>query len=359
MALLASFAALLLGASLWLTDVFVWQREGGGFLWFYAARSLLLAIAATSLLAAFALSLSLLRQSRLVRGAIAAGVATAIALIALEAAAMFVGRSHGVGYTLASRVWYHRNWGVPNSLGYRDHEHTPVAGKKIVFTLGDSYTAGAGVPRAQRYADVLAALRPDLQVMNLGVCGLATADEYERLRQHPVRPDLVLLQYYPNDVEEPAQRAGHTMPPFTPYADLPWFVPAYLVRNSFAANFAYWELPHTDGDGYLQFMMRMEHEPAVTRLQVAEFEKFCAWTGERHVPLVVVLMPLLEDLAWSRSANADVKAFFAERAVPVLDVADLIEDLPVEQRLVNHHDGHASAAVHERVGRALAKLLHT
>jgi hypothetical protein len=355
---LAVAAVLLLIACLWLTDVFLWQRESGGFLVFYAVRSLLLALVAAALLAAFALSLARLRDSRVARRCVAAGLATALSLIALEEVFMFVARSHNVGYTLASKLWYHHHWGMPNALGYRDHEHVPAPGKKIVFMVGDSYAAGAGVEREQRFADVFAGLRPDLQVMNLGVCGLDSVEEYKRLEAHPVHPDVVVLEYYPNDVDGAAKRAGHDPPDFEPYADLPCFVPVWFVRNSFLANFAYWQLPHGDGDAYLRFMMDMEHDPAVSRLQLEDLAKFCTWTNERRAGLVVVLMPLLEDLAWSRTANADVKAFFESQHVPVVDVADLVADLTVAQRLVNHHDGHASRVVHERIGHALAKLIH-
>jgi hypothetical protein len=131
----------------------------------------------------------------------------------------------------------------------------------------------------------------------------------------------------------------------------------YLVRASYLANFVYWQLPHGDGRPYEAFLTAMFADPQVIAGHRQDLARFCTWSEEQHVPLVVALFPMLEDLEWSRKATASVKELFAEHDVPVLDVADLIADLPLDERRVNHHDGHASALVHQRVGEALAKML--
>lgn len=343
---------------LWVTDRAIWQHQPIGFLGVYAARSSLLAVTAVAVVAALAVNAKLRGASRLCTGLQLAAGSSALALIALEAVFMFVPRSHNVGYTLATRIWYDKYWGPENSLGYRDVEPVRSDGKKLVFALGDSFTAGAGIPHvAARFSNVLARLRPDLQVMNLGRSGSDTGDELRRLAAHPLHPDAVVLQYYPNDIDVAAQRAGHELPPFTPYEDLPAVKLRFLVRSSFLANFVYWQLPHGDVAAYHDFLQSAHEDPAVAREQHADLERLCAWACEHRVRLMVALFPLLEDLAWSREANRDVKAFFTAHGVPVLDVADLVEDLPVPARLVNSHDGHASAIVHERVGVALARFV--
>ncbi len=341
----------------WLTDRMIWRREGGGLPTFYVLRLSLLALAAVAFACSFAMVVGSVRLSRRVRRVAIAGLASAIVGLSLEALFMFVAQSHNVGYTLAQRVWLHRYWGPPNALGYRDCEHVRVAGKKLVFALGDSFTAGAGVRQEERFADELARLRPDLQVMNLGQSGDDSPGEFARLRAHPLLPDIVVLQYYPNDIEGAAKRAGHEMPPFTPYADVTLGSLHWLVRNSFLANFAYWQFAHGDGDADLKFLMHMERDPEVSHLHLMDLAAICTWAGEHRVKLVVVLLPLLEDLAWSRAANRDVKELFVSHGVTVLDIADRIEDLSVGERTVNHHDGHASPIVHARIAAALAEVL--
>lgn len=358
-AALLALAALALGACLWITDRVLWQHESIGFLGVYVARLGLLAVAAGALFAVFALTIGQPRRARWVRRCLAACFAMAFTGLLLEAVFMYVPQSHSVGYTMAARIWYDDFWGPENSLGYRDKEPVRIAGRKLVFVVGDSFAAGAGVEHVEsRFGDVMAAARPDLQVMNLGICGAETAGEFERLQKHPLRPDAVVLQYYVNDIDGAAQRAGHAMPAFTPYEDLRSVKLRFLVRGSFLANFVYWQFAHGDGRDYEQFLARMFADPEVERLHLQDLAKFHDWSRQTRIPLVVVLFPLLEDLAWSRAATAHVKQFFVSRDVPVLDVADLVDDLTPAQRLVNHHDGHASKVVHERVGSALARILH-
>lgn len=348
----------LFAACVWLTDQVVWQHARLGLFGLYPDRLLLIALAAAALLAAVTLRVRQRDGSRFVTRLVAAGSATLLTMAALEVVFMFVPRSHNVGYTLATNIWYERYWGTENSLGYRDPEHVRIDGKKLVFVVGDSFTAGAGLPqRSSRFTEVLAARRPDLQVMNLGICGSDSSDEFRRLQAHPLRPDLLVLQYYPNDIDGAAQRAGHAMPAFAAYQDLRSVKMRRLVRGSFLANFVYWQLPHTDGVAYEGFLDKVHFDPEVEREHGAELERFVTWSRETGVPLVVALFPLMEDLEWSRKASADVKQLFVSRGIQVLDVADLIGDLTVAERRVHSHDGHASPVVHERVGAALAERL--
>mgnify|MGYP007070991589 CR=1 FL=1 len=56
-------------------------------------------------------------------------------------------------------------------------------------------------------------------MLNLGRCGDDTPGEFTRLQQHPLHPDLVVLQYYPNDIDAAARRFGHTVPQSVPFAE--------------------------------------------------------------------------------------------------------------------------------------------
>ena len=81
------------------------------------------------------------------------------------------------------------------------------------------------------------------------------------------------------------------------------------------------------------------------------------WARERGVPVHALVLPLMEDLDWSRAANARVLRFFAARGVPTTDAAAFLGDLAVAERVVNRHDTHASPLVHERIARELAQAL--
>jgi lysophospholipase L1-like esterase len=92
-----------------------------------------------------------------------------------------------------------------NSRGFRGPEvpleRTPGRGR--VLALGDSFTFGWGVEEEQAWPAQLARIL-DVEVVNLGVSGYGTDQEYLLFQSDGLayRPDLVLVQVAPNDAEE-------------------------------------------------------------------------------------------------------------------------------------------------------------
>jgi hypothetical protein len=87
-----------------------------------------------------------------------------------------------------------------NSRGLRTpHEHGPVD----VVVIGDSFTFGYGVDEADAWSARLAGLA-GLKVANLGVSGYGPQSELALLRSDglPLRPRLVLWQFFTNDYED-------------------------------------------------------------------------------------------------------------------------------------------------------------
>ncbi len=351
-------AAAALGAAvLWLTDQVIWQGNPLGITALGPLRLLLLALAALALLAAAFVLGARARPPGWLRRAGVAGVAAALAVLSLEAAFQFVAQSHSVGYTMASNLWFERHWGPFNSLGYRDREHERVPGKRLVALLGDSFTAGHGILRDERYGERLAARRPDLHVLNLGSNGSDTRDELRRLREHPLQPDVLVLQYFPNDVEGAARACGMRVPGFQPYTDIRSVKLRFLVRGSYLANFLYWRFPREDLAEHHGFLERAFADAAVVARHCADLEAVRAYAQERGIPLVVVDFPLLHDVGRSRQWTAAVAATFRRWQVPVIDVAQLVAGLDEAECVVNVNDGHAGAGLNDLVAEALAAVL--
>lgn len=85
-----------------------------------------------------------------------------------------------------------------NSLGLRDRERTPMPapGVERVLFLGDSMVFGAGVEPDQRVTERLEAqLGSGVEVVNAGVSGWGTDQEFLWFREHGLRlrPDVVVL----------------------------------------------------------------------------------------------------------------------------------------------------------------------
>ena len=103
-----------------------------------------------------------------------------------------------------------------NSRGFRGpaHDETPAAGRRRIALLGDSTGFGWGVDDDATFAARLerdASLASD--VVNLCVPGYSTDQELWTLEREAarVRPDLVLLQFSPNDVEGNDTTFAHRM----------------------------------------------------------------------------------------------------------------------------------------------------
>jgi len=87
-----------------------------------------------------------------------------------------------------------------NRMGFRDVDHRPKAGPRILF-LGDSFVWGFDVEQAERFTERLRELAPAWEVVNAGVSGYGTDQELLLLqRVHDTfRPDVVFLVYCNND----------------------------------------------------------------------------------------------------------------------------------------------------------------
>jgi lysophospholipase L1-like esterase len=95
---------------------------------------------------------------------------------------------------------------VQNKLGHRgpNYGERTAKGKKRVLVLGDSFTEGSHVGEEDLFTNIIANKNPNLEVMNAGIGGWSTVQEYLYLRNAGIdlNPDLVLLMFFENDLIE-------------------------------------------------------------------------------------------------------------------------------------------------------------
>lgn len=97
-----------------------------------------------------------------------------------------------------------------NERGLRDRPILPKAEREYrILALGDSVTFGWGVQQDQIFTSRLEQLLPGrlqrpVRVINSGVCGYNTVQEVTYFKREGItlQPDLVLLTYVVNDIEE-------------------------------------------------------------------------------------------------------------------------------------------------------------
>jgi hypothetical protein len=97
-----------------------------------------------------------------------------------------------------------------NSLGFRDREHGEKSGPRIAF-LGDSFVWGYEVKRGERFTERLGEKLKGWEMINLGVSGYGTDQEYLLLMRHfdHYRPEIVFLLFYSNDFDDNVSNARY------------------------------------------------------------------------------------------------------------------------------------------------------
>ncbi|GAA4408734.1 hypothetical protein GCM10023187_31090 [Nibrella viscosa] len=299
------------------------------------------------------------KAPRLLSNLVTLALPVVLLLVFLEIAFMFVAQSHEGGLTLASHIWFERYWPPMTPEGYRDSEKIDTAGKQKVLVVGDSFTAGHGIKSAEdRYGNVLAdKLGKDKYVVyNLGLSGLDTKEEYKRLETFPVKPDILILQYFPNDIEKAARDNGLTLEGFEPYTDLPKPVQTLFVR-SYLLNFIYWQLPHGKASSYLSYVRTAYTKPEIINAHLNDLNQIMAYARLHNAKMYLVLFPFSHNLEKTTEYTQPVVDFFQKNNVPVLKVADLVRNIDPDDRIVGRNDAHASALVNRRVGEALFQLV--
>lgn len=282
-------------------------------------------------------------------------VPIAAVLILLEIGFMFVAQSHEGDLTKASHIWFERYWPPLNTAGYRDEEHTDTLGKKKVLVIGDSFTAGHGIKNvADRYANVLAEKlgTQRVEVYNLGISGSDTRDEYARFEKSGLKPDVLVLQYFPNDIEKAAGETGLRPAGLQPYSDVPGLL-GTVFRHSYLFNFLYWQFPHASGNVITDYTQKAYADSVTIRNHLNDLGRFVAIRDKYQIPMYVVLFPFSHNLEKTNEYVRPVVAYFKQHNVPIINVGDLIADVKPDDRIVGRNDFHASPLVNRRVGEAL------
>ncbi len=248
-----------------------------------------------------------------------------------------------------------------NERGLRDRPILPkVSGEYRILALGDSVTFGWGVDQDKIFPVRLESLleprlRRPVRVINSGVGGYNTVQELTYFKQEGItlQPDLVILTYVQNDIEE-------LNPAWNPWASssLPEKSVGEMVSSIVKKLWLYRLAYHT----YAYVLPKRQTERAVVapqegagwRQSMAALQELVALCKAREIPLIVFferMRPndnnlLLKDVV--RHANG----------VPVEDMAPWFEgfdESSVENSKVDRHhnaEGHRVMAEHMANGIA-------
>lgn len=300
----------------------------------------------------------------LARGLLMTYFTISVCLLAGEAYFRFFHAESDGLPTLAARNWQEQYWQV-NTSGYRDREWKSEDWKemKTILISGDSFAAGWGIENPEdRFGNVLGSLLgKQYAVINLGEPGANTVEETENLREYPIEnPDLVILQYYLNDIENAALSIGLD-PGLNPAKNVPSW-----ANESYLANFIYWRLlgrfqPEAQGtQTYWEWLYSMYDNSVVWAKHQEQINTFVDLVKSKNAQLIVVIFPNMLDPFSSipyvdRVAQAiESRGYDQEHVLKLFDAA---ESMPFNERVVSNRDAHASAKFNRLVGEWLYGII--
>ncbi|MEZ4901587.1 MAG: GDSL-type esterase/lipase family protein [Spirosomataceae bacterium] len=274
----------------------------------------------------------------------------------LEVIFMFISQSHEGDLSKASQIWFAKYWQPITSEGYRDFPKTNTENKKKVLVLGDSFAAGHGLENTEdRFSDQLEQkLGADkFAVYNLGVSGSDTRDEFQRLQKFPVKPDVLVLEYFPNDIEKAARDAKLTLAEFKPYDDIKLPGVGSLVMRFYLPNFIYWQFPHIPPASITDFVQKSYTDTTILNPHLRDLQQIVDYAKQHNAQMYVVMVPFLQNIEKSNGYTQPIEDFFVRQKIPVVRLSDFLENIPAKERIVGKNDGHASAKVNTLIAEKL------
>ena len=307
-------------------------------------------------------TLAIQKRYKRVRGVAGGLILTYVILVAALVGGELYLR-YGYADSRMELALYGNNWSnryiQRNSLGYRDEEWTTeeLDAKRTIFALGDSFTEGWGLNNpADRYTEVLGGLLGDnWAVVEIARAGQATEAQQRNFENYPYQtPDVVIWQYFLNDIEVAAQSNGMTWdydaPPIPPIAE-----------ESYLASFIYWRTNYdrlfvnvNDGRSEWEYHYAAYDNPYIWDIHKAEIKRLTETIEATGARLIVVIFPNMVDPVGSVAYTDRVEQAFNEFGVTeVLKLYDEAAAWPLEARIVSHYDTHASVDFHHRVGQMI------
>ena len=285
----------------------------------------------------------------------------------IEIIFMFISLSNGGGEAFSGKIWNSRYWNNINKLGFRDEE--PEKGKKSVFFVGDSYTAGWGVKKTKdRFGEVAAReLKKQgktINEINLGRYGADTRLEFvlfeKFIKKTKIKPNHIVLQFFVNDMDK-------FIPQNKNCVEQTSLIPLWkktLIEGSYLVNFINSIYPKTqinlakecDYVEQLKFVYNNEYLWLKEEKQLDKFKNYCL---KNNIKMTLLFFPFMEDLSLAKKIGIEkrVSLYCRKNNIIYFNVTKYIKNLTRSERQASIVDAHASDEVHRIVGKKLATII--
>lgn len=285
-----------------------------------------------------------------------------------------------------------------NQEGFRcNSEVTPGKSMgKRVLVFGDSYTAGDGVSNGKRYSEVLEKNLNDTEVLNFGLSGSGTDQQYLIYQQYAdkVEHDMVVIGVLVENIQrivlesrEWSDRDGQPLIVPKPWYELsaanelvlrgvpvqaPYSLPAEktVAKSNAVGRFgALRKLVNMFGPEFKDFIQKMTRYQPLPEYKTADSRGWRLmsailgqWIANSKVPVKIVVLPVYHYVEKTAS-YADIRKRFDEFAeANNATVHHAVDDLwaypaSVRRTFRFQTDCHLTPLAHEVIGKSLANML--
>lgn len=251
-----------------------------------------------------------------------------------------------------------------NSQGLRDREYSVVKPPNTyrIAVLGDSVTFGFGVAADMSYPEIIErkllnrATGKNVEVINFSVTSYNSRQELILLKEKALayKPDLIILGYHLNDIHP-----LWTLP-------VPSSTVSFFRGHSYLFNCAFNTILSLDAQEVRRQIASSYKElygegSETWHSQVNVLEGFAQVSKDTQTPLLVVLLPIWEDLNNYpfKGIHALLGRTMQAKGLYVLDMLSEVENLNGLEYTIDSKDPHhPNADGHERIAEAIyAKLI--
>jgi len=173
-----------------------------------------------------------------------------------------------------------------------------------------------------------------------------------------IKPHKIVLQYFGNDIEfVAAEYYGKPSLFEIPKNINKYFM--FVISVSYFFNYLYWSFPHKEFlIPYLISICNAYKNKDIFERHKKQLKLFVDYAKENSIQFIVVIFPFLGDLEMSDVVYGNnVANYFKANNVSIINVSQLVKNVPLEERMVSKRDIHASIKVNKIVAEEILKKL--
>jgi len=268
----------------------------------------------------------------------------------LEFASTFITQNVVNPYSYSAMNWslFYRE--PVNSDGFRGEELENGEDYLVCF-IGDSFTEGDGINNFRKRFSNLFEERTNLETFNLGVSNSSTKDQIETLKNMKTVPDVIVWQYFINDIEGSSAKFGWSLEPSFQYER--------LIMSSFLINNIFTRINTLDNPkySYVEKLKLYYSNAEIVADHRSDLCKIVEYCSKMDSELFFIVIPYLRNPAQSAFVSNFMINWLLENNIPFMDLAEFVEKIPVKQRVVNKYDPHASEQLNYIIAERLIQEL--